>query len=524
MADEVPVSKRLMLTNSLAATIGRVVNAAVMIWLAQYLLRRLPASEYSLIPIVMGIMTLLPIFTSVLREGLGRYVSEALARSDHQRITEITSTMLVVTVGGGLLLAGAGWGLAETLNHWLRIDPAMVPDARLMVGLAVSMAGFQLAVAPFNVGLQVRQQFIQQSLLRSGETFLRAGLLLVLILGVSQRALWVIVAMITSQTLLAIATAAFSCRTLTSLRFRPTAFHKQLIPEITGFGLWTSVGQMASAIRNSANPLILNQWAGPFAVNAFHVGAMLERQFRMLAQNMLAPALPGLTALHTEGQTGRLRRAYLRGGRLMLWMVLAVSTPLIVYRHELVALYLGPAYEDYPQAATVLMLLLLAFALQSSNSLLDRIARATARVRELTPRILAIQLANVSLVLVLIAGFGYGAVACAAVTLIVIAVALPTLLWPVAKRLTGVRRRTIARDVLLPGCIPALVAGAVGLLLKQVYAPHSWLMLGGMSAAVAGVYGLVVLGLTNAAEREDLMRILRRLPGTRAVTSRLAPR
>jgi O-antigen/teichoic acid export membrane protein len=258
--------------------------------------------------------------------------------------------------------------------------------------------------------------------------------------------------------------------------------------------------------------LILNQAAGAIAVNAFHVGGMIERQLRVLVGTGLRTIEPALTALHAHGQTDRLRKAYLRGGRLTLWIGLAVATPLIVFRTELLSLYLGPAFDEYPQAATVLAILLVAYVLRSSNAMLGRIARAQANVGPVTRRSLTMELSNLTLTLVLVVGLGYGAVACALATLVTIAIALPTFFWPMAKRLTGVRRRGILTKILTPALTPALAAGALGQGLRLWHTPQSWLTLLAMAGAVFVAYGLVLLAIMPAADRADLRRVVNLIP------------
>jgi O-antigen/teichoic acid export membrane protein len=522
MSNTVPVSKRVMLINSASTVAGRVISAGVMVWVAQHLINRLPPAEYSLLPVVMGVLLVLPVLTTVLRAGLGRYVTEALARDDHERITEITSTMSVLTVGAALLLAGVGSVLAWFVDEWLRIDPALLHDAQLMIGLVFAGIAVQLALGPFVVGFYARQRFFWQTVIDVGHMLLRAALILTLILGVSARALWVVLAMVLAQSVAAVVRAIVSRALLPSLRFRLSSFNRSLVKEIGGFGLWTSVGRLGHAIRNAADPIILNQFAGSFAVNAFHVGAMIDRQCRMMLNQGLQPIEPALTSLHATEQTSRLRRAYRRGGRMMMWTAFGFATPMIVFRDELLSAYLGPAFDKYPEAAPVLLLLLLTLALQSSNQLLGRVARAQANVGLFTRRILLMNLINLGLTLFLVGGLGYGAIACAAATFSVLVVALPTMMWPLAKQLIGIRRRDIVLGILLPGMVPALVGGAVGELLRQSYRPSGWLDLAVVAIPVLVAYATALFAVTEQNERKDLARVTQRVPGLRKLTEKLA--
>ena len=100
MSTEVVISKRLVFVNSLSGVAAKVLNLGVLIWLQQYLLRRISAEEYSLYPVLISLIVFLPPATSVLTGGLTRYIVEAYAKGDERRVTQITSTMSILFIIG----------------------------------------------------------------------------------------------------------------------------------------------------------------------------------------------------------------------------------------------------------------------------------------------------------------------------------------------------------------------------------------------------------------------------------------
>ena len=92
MRSNVEIKKSLLLIGSASAFVRRVLGLTVLFWMWQYLIRRIPAEEFVLYPISMGIVALMPLVQVALASGLGRYLTEAHARGDARRVTEITST------------------------------------------------------------------------------------------------------------------------------------------------------------------------------------------------------------------------------------------------------------------------------------------------------------------------------------------------------------------------------------------------------------------------------------------------
>ena len=97
----IEISKKIIIINSISSALALLINMSVLIWLQQYLLNHISASEYSLIPIVLSAMAFAPLLTTVLTGGLSRFVTAAYAKGDLEQVSTICSTMFPI-----LLLAG----------------------------------------------------------------------------------------------------------------------------------------------------------------------------------------------------------------------------------------------------------------------------------------------------------------------------------------------------------------------------------------------------------------------------------
>ena len=135
MNSQVEISKRLVFINSASSLVSRVLNVSVLIWMYQYLLRRISAEEYSLLPVLGSIMLFAPLLTTVLTGGLGRYIVEAYAKGDERRVTQIVSTMFPLLLGAGFLFLALGWLFSWHIDRILTLSPERLWDARIMMGL-----------------------------------------------------------------------------------------------------------------------------------------------------------------------------------------------------------------------------------------------------------------------------------------------------------------------------------------------------------------------------------------------------
>ena len=146
---KVEISKKLFVINSASSILTKIVNVSVLVWLYQYLLKRISPEEYSIYPVVMAVMVFVPLLTVVMTSGIGRYIVEAYAKGDERRVTQIVSTMFPILLGAGVVLIGAGLTFAWYVDKVLTIPGDRVWDARIMMGLMMISAATRLPLSVF---------------------------------------------------------------------------------------------------------------------------------------------------------------------------------------------------------------------------------------------------------------------------------------------------------------------------------------------------------------------------------------
>jgi len=496
----VPISQKLVMINSASSVITHVLNVAVLVWLQQYLLHRVSDDEYALFPIVNAPLVFVPLLTMILTAGLGRYVVEAYARKDTRRVTEIVSTMAPLLAGASALILVCGGFLAWRIDDVLNILPGLEGDARLMLALLVMGAAARVAVAPFEVGLYVRQKFVLRNAILLGTHLVRLGLLLTLLLGAGPRVLWVVVASVAADFLGLCMMVRISLRLVPALKFRPKRIRWSSAPELVSFGSWRFLQHAAGTVRRGVVPIILNRMATSTDVSCFFLGSLVFQQIQRLTMLATQPLEPALVAMHTRNDRSAMAKVYLRGGKYGLWMATFLAAPLILYHSELVTLYVG---EDKLMAGTVMVILLCVLPLQFGNIMMRRLAAATAWIKPLARMVMITQVLNLFLTLVLVGGLSLGAVGAALGTLGAAVIMQPTFMWALGRRLADVTFTRWLRTTVWPGLIPAAFGTAAWATMKVAVRPETWTALGLCCLAGAASFsgGLVLFCLAEEDRR-----------------------
>jgi O-antigen/teichoic acid export membrane protein len=506
--NHVPISKRLVLINSASNVATRLLNISVFAWAIQYLIHRVPQDELAVMWVVTSVALFLPIFQSVLTAGLARFVTEAYAKGDMRRVTEIVSSMAPILFGAAIGLLLLGVLLAWTLPPLLEIDPAYVGAFQFMLMLVVARMAFAVSVTAHNTGIVVRQKFILNNVIQVIGSVIKIVLMLWLILGVSPNVVWVVVSQVAGGLWMNIATTLVSRRMVPAQRFRPSYFRWDVVRQVSSYGQWYLLGKISAGIREAADVPILQRFAMAIDVNTYAIGAFVNTQIRQATLILGQPLMPALTAMHALGQHERLGHAYIRGGRILLWVSMSIAVPLILLRIEFLKLYLGDAFRNYESSATVMALLLLTYPFMYSSGMLTRIMDAKINIGPITRRSFAGQIFNLVATLVLVIGMGMGAVGSALATFATSLIMCVVVYWPFAIREFDLKWLRFIKETLLRGLTPAVGSAGVLYLMKLFVSLDSLINLGLGLVLYSIVYAALVASVSTVHDRKDFRKIL----------------
>ena len=502
----VEISKRLVIINSVSSILAMTIEGLFNFWLYQYLIRRITPEEFSLLPVVMSIMIFIPLLTVFFTSGIGRYIIDAYARGDEEGVTRIISSIFpFLTVCSLLLMVIGGW-VALNVDSILNIPEGRVSDARIMFILLFITFAYRISTLPFQFGFQVKQKFVASNLFTLARKLLKIGILFVLLLSSGVWVVWVVVADTVSSVVFITVRLMYSRRILPCLKYRFRMFDLSTAKTIMSFGSWSFLGRAAGRLRLAMDPIILNLFATPMDVTCFHIGS----SFRSLTDHHMLRIFknlhPAFIAMHSTNQTALFVNTYHRGNRYFMWIMLFMAMPLMIYRKELIALYVGPKFLV---AATVLGLLYLASPVGAGLSMVGRAAVAMGRIREITPYTICLQLTNLALTLYLVRNLQLGAVGSALSTFLVQFFGILLIWIPISIRLLDISLHDWIQKSFIPGIWPAIFGGVVWFALHLWHPPTTWFKLAAFFSIGAIVYivALFILGL-NKSEKKDLRRVI----------------
>jgi O-antigen/teichoic acid export membrane protein len=484
----------------------------VLVWLQQYLLKRISPDEYALLPLVMSIMGFVPLISIIFTSGIGRYITIAYAKGDDVEITRIVSTMFPILLITGIVLLFIGCGFAWNITYFIPIAHDRLWDARLMLGMLMFLSAAQLAASAFNTGFVLRQKLVLQDLINIACQLLNNFLLLILILGFDARIIWVVVASTSSQMIQLLITIPFSRRLCSAQKFKLKCFDLTLAKKISAFGSWNFLGGIVATIKESLDPIILIKYASTIDVATFHIGCMPYRLISKLASPLFLPLFPVLGSLEATQQIPRMRAIYYRYSRYCIWLLFLPALPLMLFAKEIVALYIG---DKYIEAHIVMRLLLSTMMLQMLTILCPAVAAVRGFVKDFALRDVWFMLLNIILTITFVVFMKMKAIGSAMATLLSMSVVYPFLMIPFSISLIEGSIKEFTSQILFPGTTPFFASLIFMIIVKNFIGLDNWASIISWSLVSGSIYILILISFclkdSDKDEIKNIINIIRPL-------------
>lgn len=477
--------------NAGSSVLTTLISITGLVWVNQFLLRRISPEEYTLIPVLASLMIFAEFFRIIFTRGLSRFMVEADARGDHDEVTRITSSMLPVLGAVACALIAAGLFVVWRIETVIKVAPDYVDDARIMFALLIVTLALGIFTTPICAGLYVKIRFVTLNLINLGTEVLRVGLLFSLLLGIAPQAVWVTVAAVAATLVNIGVRVGYTWAILPAARFRASHMSFATVKRLLSFSLWTSVQGFNMFAQKAAPALFLNRYSTALDVASFHLGNLPNTQIRKLVQAAAGPATPELTAIFATQGESVMQAFYYRGGRYYLWGALFLVPPFIVYPAQLIELYVGATYA---LAAPVMITLFLLYPFNWASAMFYQIAYAIGRIKAYNITSVALSIAALIGMYVFIVVFEMGAMGAAyGLTGGFVLVQL-TLIWPMGLRLVNGSHLVFLKKTLVPGLIPFLAALAACWGYAQVVEIDTWVKFGAGCIVSASAH-VLALGL-----------------------------
>lgn len=364
MSDRVAPRSSVLARNMLLNLLGQVLPSITAVVCIPIALHGLGVERFSVLSIAWVLLAYLTVFDLGMGRAAIRFLANALAEGELERIAMIVWTTVAVEllmgiVAGGLLAISSPF----LVTHFLKTDPALRQETTTSLLLLAAMVPFLLTLNGLRGVLEANQRFDLVNLVRtlsSSTLFLIPALGAVWRWNLPEILLWMGISLVAT----ALAYLGFSLRVCPGLRRRPV-IEPSLLGRIFRFGGWVTVSGVVAPLITFADRLLITGLTSVAGLAYYTVPYEVTARMQIIPNSfgtVLYPAFSAMGRFHGEvnAETSRL---YARSLKYLLLIMAPLMLLVAISAHAILAIWIDPGFAAI--SATIMQLLALGVLLNS---------------------------------------------------------------------------------------------------------------------------------------------------------------
>jgi len=369
---QLPGNKRpSLIVNALSNWTPLVVNIIIHLLLTPYLISQLGKKGYGIWALVGSFIGYFGLLRLGVGSGIMRYVPFYIGRNDHKAASEIINTGLSMFLLAGLVIFSVSMLLAEPIARFYKAGPELAALVRIL-GLA---AAIECPMRIFGAGLRAQEKWVAANFADIvGGVMQALGLAGCIYLGYG----------LVEMGYVTLATTAFSLILMTVIFIKLSpAIHLQVsmvrlshVPELTVFGLFTTVITLAYSLSLQSHKLIIGKLISLEAVAVYAVAAPLVDRVRRIVWAPFQVAWPRFALLDGENNHREVSSLFYKATRYSNILSSGTILLILVAGPSFIRLWVGEGFEAAYPVLTILGIgCLIETSLYANSSLLGGTGR-----------------------------------------------------------------------------------------------------------------------------------------------------
>ncbi len=339
-------AKHRLLINVTSNILAIIVSTLISLWLTPYLIRHLGLAAYGMIPLVTQVVAYFDLFSTAIRNAVGRFVAIHFNRNDMEQSNTYFNTALFSILMMCVLLLVPVIIFAVQLPAIFKVPAGHETSARWLFLLVAASSFFVATTSPFRVSTLIKHRFdlseatiILSKLLRLGITvlcFVYFGASLKYVgLGYCGMALFMLFSSMYLKNLLT-----------PKLHIKLKSFKLNAFREMASMSGWMTINQIGTLLYLSTDLIIINLMLGPEQCGLYGPLVLVVTLLSMLGSavaNVFTPIAYEYVA-HTKSDD--LARHTRRATKFMA-LLIALPTGLVCgFSMPLLNRWLGPTFAE----------------------------------------------------------------------------------------------------------------------------------------------------------------------------------
>lgn len=372
-------NNKIILKNTIFLYFRTFILLILGLYTSRVTMQALGVENYGIINVVSGFVSMFALVSGALTGACQRFITFELGKKDGN-VTQIFSSTFYIQVGLATLIII----LAETIglyfiNYKLNLPDGKLDEAQWVFQCSVISFVFSLINIPYNAIIIAHEKMKAFAYISLVEAFLKlATVYSILILPYNSLILYSLLTLI-SSTIVRFVYQIYCIKSFKDEVRLERVKDMHNFRNIFNFAGWAFIGNSATILNGQGINIILNIFVGVTINAARGIASMIESTVSSFVYNFTTALNPQITKAYAQNDSTRLYELLNLGTRLSFFLMIVITTPIIIITPNLLKLWLT-VYPEY-SIPFIRITLIIAIVQAMANPFVTAIC-ATGKIRD----------------------------------------------------------------------------------------------------------------------------------------------
>lgn len=447
--------KQKLIVNSIFAALPRVLGWSLTLFITPYMVHLLGISLFGTWALLSSLSSYLFLLDFGFASAIARFVAEADATQNRNRLSKIFSISVLLYVCWGVVIASALMLWRSEICDFFRLE---AHDASALktayIATVFSFLFSMLATAYLQIIDGLQKMNVSGTIASTAIISMNISNLIVLHLGHGIIGLAVSSALVNAAMLIAAFIAVH--KNIPDLRF--SRFEFSLLKSMLKYGGQLQVSSLLYIIIIRTESPIISSILGTSAVGYYRLANGLAGISRDIPSLLLSAVIPTATMLHASERREELQRLYERASTYLVFFAFSIAAFFFCFSEALLRLWLNS--EEYLAAALPMRLMIIGFCANILTGVCTSMARAIGQTKQEMVINLVIVVLHLLLNIVLLYWIGMSAIGVATA---VVLTPMSMLLIAQLSTQFGFSLSAISKQIFLPNMLLVSISSIIAI-------------------------------------------------------------
>lgn len=494
--------------NMIFSIISFVINLGVSFFFTPYLIRTVGTEAYGFFPLTNTIIGYTSILSAAIGSMAGRFIIMEFYGGDIDKAKTYYTTVIVANITLSLLFSIVGVAGLIFLEKIINIPPYLESDVKILFGLSLLCLVISLPLGILNVGLTVKNVNHFSAYSNVTSNFVRVGIMLILFWLFKPTIIYIGIAGVGSMIVGLGYGFFFKKKFLPELSFSPrTHFSIKTVWTLASSGVWNSVNQLSNVLLQGLDLLIANVFISALATGEYALAKTMPGMIYSVLAMLSGAFYPQFNILFAKKQYSELYHEINKSIKIMSGLMGIPIGLLIVYGSNFFSLWVPS--QNITELTLLSTITLVPMIFGASVNPVFGIFTITNKLKIPSLVLLFSGLAQTAAVVLLLKYTSLGIYAIAIVSAIQGGFRNFLFSPQYAAHCLGLSWNSLYKPI-IKGCFGMVVVIFVGLLLKYIYNPDTWVeLIGSFAVSAIAVLCINFYVIFNSNDRKFVLGLLR---------------